>query len=120
MTQENILPIFNTLVEMRGVEGIFEISADGFILHSLQSRSSDPEAIAAEIAATIRPWRKIGNDIHIGTLNWVLLEYQKGKMIVANYGNTMLVVIGTLHMVYGEVLIKIQSTLSLNMTNTSI
>ncbi|MBN1575418.1 MAG: roadblock/LC7 domain-containing protein [Chitinispirillaceae bacterium] len=112
MQQENAHSIFTTVVETRGVEGVFEISTDGFILRALQSRSSDPEAIAAVIAATIRFWRKIGDDLRLGRLEWVLLEYERGRMIVAHHGNTMLVIIGSLHMIYGEVLMKVRPSFS--------
>lgn len=120
MPREDVHPVFDAVVETRGVEGVFEISNDGFILRSLQSRSSDPEGIAAAIAATMRSWRKIGNDLQLGRLDWVLLEYERGRVVVAHYGTTMLVIIGSLHMIYGEVLMKVRPPVSPQTKNGSL
>ncbi len=105
------------MVEMRGVKGVFEIGADGFLLRALQSDAGDPEAIAAAIAATMRSWKKIGNDLQLGNLNWILLEYEQGNMIIAPFGTTMLVIIGSLHMACGEVLMKVHSEHSVRSSN---
>lgn len=110
MAHNNAQSIFESVVETRGVEGVFEISADGFIIRSLQSRSSDPEAVAAAIASTMKAWKKIGNDLRMGNCSWVLLEYRYGKVVVAHYGSTILVITGSQHMVYGELLMKINSS----------
>jgi predicted regulator of Ras-like GTPase activity (Roadblock/LC7/MglB family) len=100
--------IFNEVVETRGVEGVFEISGDGFIVRSLQCPSTDPEAVAAVIASTMRSWNRIGQDLKLGTLRWVLLEYEHGRVIAAPLDTTLLVVVGSLHLVCAEILAKIR------------
>lgn len=100
--------IFDEVIETRGVEGVFEISADGFIVRSLQSRSTDPEAVAAAIASTLRSWNRIGRDMRLGKLESVLLEYKRGRVIAAPLGATCLVIVGSLHMVFAEILVKIR------------
>lgn len=98
----------DTVVELRGVEGAFEISEDGFLLRALQSCTDDPEAVAAAAATAMKLWKQIGTQLKLGKLNWILLEYLEGKMIIVRYGNRMLVVFGSPHMIDGEVLVTIQ------------
>ena len=97
------------LIELRGVEGAFEISEDGFLLRSVQSCTEDPEAVAAAIATAMKLWRQIGTQLRLGMLKWILLEYLQGKMLIARYGNRMLVVFGAPRMIDGEVLMYLQS-----------
>jgi predicted regulator of Ras-like GTPase activity (Roadblock/LC7/MglB family) len=99
----------DVVVELQGVEGAFEISEDGFLLRSVQSCTEDPEEVAAAIASVMKLWKHIGTQLRLGTLKWILLEFREGKMIVAGYGNRMLVVFGSPRMVDGEVLMNLQS-----------
>ena len=108
MPQEAAPSPIDIIVELRGVEGAFEISEDGFLLRSLQSCTTDPEAVAAAIATAMRLWRQIGTQLLLGRLKWIMLEYIEGKMIIACYGSHMLVVFGSLRMIDGEVLKNIR------------
>ena len=108
MPQGAIPSPIDRIVELRGVEGAFEISQDGFPLRSVQSCTDDPEAVAAAVAAVMRLWRKIGSRLLLGNLDRVLLDFQKGKMIIGCFGSHLIVVFGTSRMVDGEVLANMQ------------
>lgn len=112
MRQAEARSIFDDVIETRGVEGVFEISADGFIVRSLQSRPTDPEAVAAAIASTMRSWSRIGRDLRLGKLESVLLEYKRGRVIAAPLDATCMVVVGSMHMAFAEVLVKLRRSAS--------
>lgn len=97
------------LVETRGVAGVFEVGTDGFLLHALHSGVTDPEAIAAATAVATRAGEQIGKGLNLGSLSWILLEFRQGKMIIINFQGTIWVVVGTLHMVFGDILLKIRN-----------
>lgn len=96
------------IVELRGVEGAFEISRDGFLLRSVQSCTKDPEAVAAAFATVLGLWQQIGTRLRLGNLNWILLEFLQGKMILGCCENRLIVVFGSPRMVDGEVLANMQ------------
>jgi predicted regulator of Ras-like GTPase activity (Roadblock/LC7/MglB family) len=95
------------LVEIRGVEGAYEVGADGFLLDSLDAGTSDPEAVAAVSAVSAITSEGIGKGLHLGRLRWILLEFKEGKIIISKRGQKIIVVIGNRHMIFGEVLLKL-------------
>ena len=107
MPQESAPSPIDTIIELRGVEGAFEITEDGFLLRSVQSCTEDPEAVAAAIATAMRLWRKIGMQLNLGSVRWLLLEFGEGKMIIGYTGGRMIVVFGSLRMIDGEVLAQL-------------
>ena len=96
------------IIELRGVEGAFEISEDGFLLRAVQSCTNDPEAVAAAFATAIRLWRQIGTQLQLGMLRWILMEFLDGKMLISCFRGRLIVVFGSLHMIDGEILANIQ------------
>ena len=110
MPQEVARSPIDRIVELRGVEGAFEISEDGFLLRSIQSCTDDSEAVAAAFATVMRLWRQIGIQLQLGHLRWILLEFIEGKMIIGCHENRLIVVFGTPRMIDGEVLAYLQPT----------
>jgi predicted regulator of Ras-like GTPase activity (Roadblock/LC7/MglB family) len=95
------------IIELRGVEGAFEITEDGFLLRAVQSCTEDPEAVAAAIATAMRLWQQIGMQLDLGSVRWLLLEFGDGKMIIGYTGGRMIVVFGSPRMIDGEVLAQL-------------
>ncbi len=107
MPQETAPSPIDVIIELRGVEGAFEISEDGFLLRSVQSCTEDPEAVAAAIATAMKLWRQIGTQLNLGSVHRLLLEFGKGKMIIGYTGSRMIVVFGLPRMIDGEVLAQL-------------
>ena len=97
------------LVETRGVEGAYEVGTDGFLLDTLDSGFSDPEAVAAVSAIAAITSERIGSGLGLGGLRSVLLEFKGGKVIIAKQRNKIYVVVGNRHTVFGDVLMKLQA-----------
>jgi predicted regulator of Ras-like GTPase activity (Roadblock/LC7/MglB family) len=97
------------LVEIRGVEGAYEVGADGFLLDSLYAGISDPEAVAAVSAVAAITSESIGSGLGLGKLQWILLEFKDGKVIISKRNQKIVAVIGNRHMLYGEVLLKLSA-----------
>ncbi len=95
------------MVEIRGVQGAYEVGADGFLLGSLDAGTSDPEAIAAVSAVSAITSEGIGKGLGLGKLRWILLEFKDGKIIISKRGRKIVAVIGNRHMIFGEVLLKL-------------
>jgi predicted regulator of Ras-like GTPase activity (Roadblock/LC7/MglB family) len=96
-----------TLVEIRGVEGAYEVGADGFLLDSLYSGVSDPEAVAAVSAIAAISSEGIGKELVLGKLRWILLEFKNGKVIIAKRNQKIVAIFGNSHMLSGEVIMKL-------------
>ena len=98
----------DTLVETRGVLGVFEVGEDGFLLSSLDAGGRDPEGVAAAAAITALSAERIGTGLDMGALSWILLEFAEGKMIIARRDERIWVVVATRHVVVGEILMKLK------------
>jgi predicted regulator of Ras-like GTPase activity (Roadblock/LC7/MglB family) len=96
------------LAETRGVEGAYEAGSDGFLLGSLDSGSSDPEAVAATSAIAANTSERIGIGLGLGNLKCILLEFRNGKVIIAKEEHEICVVVGNKHVVFGDILLKLQ------------
>jgi predicted regulator of Ras-like GTPase activity (Roadblock/LC7/MglB family) len=97
------------LVETRGVHGVYEVSLDGFLLDSIEANVADPEAVAAVSAVAANATERIGAGLGLGGLRRIFLEYKQGKLIIARCGEKILVVVGNRHLVFGDILLKIDA-----------
>jgi len=97
------------LIEIKGVTGVYEVDADGFLLDSLDIGIEDKEAVAAVSAITTITSEKIGKVLGLGKLAWILLEFNSGKMIIARQEEKILVIITNNHVLLGDVIIKLKN-----------
>jgi predicted regulator of Ras-like GTPase activity (Roadblock/LC7/MglB family) len=106
---EKINIALDILVETRGVIGAYEVSSDGFLMASLDSGFSSPEAVAAVSAVTALTSERIGSGLELGGLKWILLEFKNGKVIIAKDTNKFWVVVGNEHLIFGDILLKLNT-----------
>jgi len=109
MLSPDIESIYTAVIEVRGVEGVFKVDADGFLSQALNSTSVDPEAVASVTAIATRACRTIGSDFKYGNLLRIFLEFEHGNLVIGYYHDIMIVVMGSLTMVAGEVLAALES-----------
>jgi predicted regulator of Ras-like GTPase activity (Roadblock/LC7/MglB family) len=99
----------DNLIETRGVKGAYEVDTDGFLLGSIDIGAQDKEAVAAVSAVTMITSERVGEVLGLGGLNWILLEFSEGKMIMARQGAKIYVVLANNHVLLGEVIMKLRN-----------
>ncbi len=110
MRKNSTEPDLDLLMETPGVQGVYEVGIDGFLLDSLDIGNADPEAVAAISAVSAVTSARIGPMMNLGELKWILLEYTQGKMIIAQCGNKIFVVVTDNHVLLGDIFLKFQHT----------
>ncbi|MBD3344714.1 MAG: hypothetical protein GF401_06595 [Chitinivibrionales bacterium] len=105
----NNLSNLETLIETRGVLGAYLVGSDGFLLGALNAGTTDPEHVAAVSAICAMASEGMGQGLGLRELQWILLEFKHGTMIISRRKNMIFVVAGNRHMVIGDVLMKLQS-----------
>lgn len=86
-----------------GVTVVSIIGRDGFVIESASSTKIDMDAMGAIIANAIGSSEVIGNDFNLGGLTQYLLEFDKGKVIIASVGEDILALITDSNAVIGSV-----------------
>lgn len=114
MQSSDLQAIYTAVIELRGVEGVFMTDADGFLTEALNGTSLDPEAVASVTAIATQACGKIGTDLRFGSLLRVFLEFENGKLVIGYCHDIIIVIMGSVHMVAGEVLAAIESLSSLD------
>jgi predicted regulator of Ras-like GTPase activity (Roadblock/LC7/MglB family) len=109
MQSPDIQAIYKAVIEVRGVEGVFMTDADGFLTEALNSTTLDPEAVASMTAIATQACGKMGTDLKFGSLLRVFLEFENGKLVIGYCHDIMIVIMGSVHMVAGEVLAAVES-----------
>jgi len=99
-----------SLVETRGVEGVYLVSNDGFPVLMEHPGNADPESVAAVSAVAAVTCARVGDHLALGNLESILLEYREGSIVVAARDEGIWVVAGNAGMVVGEVLLKLDRT----------
>jgi predicted regulator of Ras-like GTPase activity (Roadblock/LC7/MglB family) len=100
--------VLDALIETRGVKGAYEVDTDGFLLGSIDIGGQDKDAIAAVSAVTMITSERMGEVLGLGDVQWVLLEFTEGKMIMARRGNKIVVVAANNHVLLGDVIMKLK------------
>ena len=97
----------DSLIETRGVIGVYEVDTDGFLLGAIDSGKKDKDAIAAVSAVTHISSERIGDVLRLGNLAWILLEFTQGKLIISRHGGKIWAIVASNHVLLGEVLAKL-------------
>jgi predicted regulator of Ras-like GTPase activity (Roadblock/LC7/MglB family) len=100
--------LLDALIETRGVTGAYEVDTDGFLLGSIDVGGRDRDAVAAVSAVAMIASERLGEILGQGDLDWMLLEFSGGKMIMARRGNKITVVAANNHCPLGDILMKLR------------
>ena len=101
---DQILATFHQLIELQGVAGVYALTPDGFLTESLHAAKVDPEGVAAESAVVHMTSYRVGQDLSLGNLKWIVLEYKKGKIIIAPRGEYVWTVIADKNVAFGNLI----------------
>ena len=97
------------LLEMRGVQGVFAVGLDGFLLGALRGPTADPDMVAALSAIADGLALRIGEHLAMGGLRWTLLEFRRAKLMIARVGERLLVVLADKAAVLGRLIDEVQA-----------
>lgn len=95
-----------------GVKVVTIIGRDGFVIESASSLKIDVDAIGAIVANAIGSSEIIGNDFNLGSLNQYLLEFDKGKVLIATVGDDILALITDANAVIGSVRYAVKKSIN--------
>ncbi|UXD21600.1 dynein regulation protein LC7 [Ignicoccus pacificus DSM 13166] len=87
--------ILNEMVRVEGVNAALVISKDGFAIDFVVSGGAeiDPESIAAMLVTIHGAVKRFGEEFNLGKVELVTAEYEKGKVLLADIEDAIVVLI---------------------------
>ena len=104
MSDGNIENTLEALTEARGVRGVFAVSLDGFLIQSVNLPSADPDGVAALSAVALGTATRIAENVDMGGLRWMLLEFKRGRILIAWQSDCVWAVLADKTVVVGALL----------------
>ena len=81
----NVKELLGDLAKVEGVSAAVVVSRDGFVIEGhTQNGKFDSEAVGAVISAGIGSSQVMGNELNVGQVSQMMIEY-KGGMILVNF-----------------------------------
>jgi len=100
---EDLKQAITEFLDIEGVTTVALIGRDGFVIDSASRIEVDLDAIGGIVANAIGSSEIIGKDFLLGSLTQYLLEFQKGKVIIAAAGEDILALITNTDAIIGGV-----------------
>ena len=86
-----------------GVTAVALVGRDGFVIESISNDKLDTDGMGAVVASAIGSSEVLGNDFNLGELEQYLLEFGKGKVLIATAGEDILALMTDQTAVIGSV-----------------
>lgn len=91
--QSDIEKCLGQFTDIDGVQTVCLIGRDGFLLHRTAKAGGDAELLAAITSSVIETAATIGRQLHYGSCNTLMLEYDQGPVLLAPAGEEAFLVI---------------------------
>ncbi len=98
--------ILNEMVRVEGVTAAMVISKDGFVIDFVMATGEtemDPESIAAMLVTVHGAIKRFGEEFQLGDVELTTVEYAKGKVLLADVEDAIVVLITTRDALLGRV-----------------
>jgi len=97
--------ILNEMVRVEGVNAAMVISKDGFVIDFVLSASEeiDPESVAAMLVTVHGAVKRFGEEFQLGNVELTTVEYEKGKVLLADVEDAIVVLITSKEALLGRV-----------------
>lgn len=97
--------ILNEMVRVEGVNAAMVISKDGFVIDFVLSASGeiDPESVAAMLVTVHGAVKRFGEEFQLGNVELTTVEYEKGKVLLADVEDAIVVLITSKDALLGRV-----------------
>jgi len=90
---------------IEGVEAAAIVSKDGFLIDMVSSGelSVDPDSLAAMITTLYGASLRLGEELNLGDLDIVILEYKNNYVLVEDVGEALVAVLASRRAILGRV-----------------
>lgn len=85
-----IKEILSDFLGNKGVSAVALVGRDGFVIESVASGEIDMDAMGAMVATAIGASESMGSEFNLGELSQYLIEFDRGKIVVASAGDDIL------------------------------
>ncbi len=100
---ETVKEALKEFLNIDGVTAVAIVGRDGFVIEFVATDKIDTDALGAVVASAIGASEMIGKHFDMGNLEQYLLEFNRGKTIIAAAGEDILVLITDPSAVIGSV-----------------
>ena len=106
---EKITQVLDSLKSIKGVHGAALIEEFGLIKGSALPGWVDPEALAAMVTLILKASQRATKELEQGVFNKAIIESAKGKILFAEFGGSILVMITTTDAKLGIIDLKLSA-----------
>lgn len=100
---KDLKSILNDFLRIDGVNTVAVVGRDGFVIESATSAKIDMEGLGAMVATAIGTIEALGSEFSMGSMDQYLVEFDRGKVVIASAGNDILSIVTDSNAVIGSV-----------------
>lgn len=100
---KDLKEILSDFLRLDGVTAVAVVGRDGFVIENASSIKVDMEGLGAVVATAIGTSEALGSEFNMGDLSQYLVEFDKGKVLIAAAGDDILAVMTDATAVIGSV-----------------
>ncbi len=100
---KDVKGILSDFLKIDGVTAAAVVGRDGFVIESATSMKIDLEGLGAIVASGIGASENMGTELNLGALSQYLIEFDRGKVMIAAAGDDILAVVTDASAVIGSV-----------------
>ena len=86
----DVKEILSDFLLNKGVSAVALVGRDGFVIESAADGEIDMDAMGAMVATAIGASESMGGEFNLGSLSQYLVEFDRGKIVIAAAGDDIL------------------------------
>ncbi|HHM05038.1 MAG TPA: dynein regulation protein LC7 [Gammaproteobacteria bacterium] len=87
---KNLAGVLSDFLKVNGVVAAALVGRDGFVIESAASENVNMEALGAMVATAIGTSEALGGEFELGAMSQYLVEFDRGKVVIATAGDDIL------------------------------
>lgn len=91
MTRD-VKEILSEFLNNHGVSAVALVGRDGFVIESVADGEIDTDAMGAMAATAIGASESMGDEFNLGNLTQYMVEFDRGKIVIASAGDDILTI----------------------------
>lgn len=100
---KDVKGILGDFLRLDGVTAVAVVGRDGFVIESASKAKVDMEGLGAMVATAIGTSETLGSEFNMGSMEQYLVEFDRGKVIIAPAANDIFAVVTDATAVIGSV-----------------